>query len=202
MEKKSHSLRESNIELLRIVAMFLVLTVHADFLSLGTPTQSELQIAPVASYTRFFIESLSIVCVNVFVLISGWFGIKASTKSFLRFIFQCFFFLIGIYAASILFGHNAFSLRGIFKCTFYVNWFITAYICLYILAPALNAFVRIADKSQLQLFLLVFFTFQTLYGWIGGQLFSNGYSTLSFIGLYILGRYLNLYSRLRATPPV
>ena len=35
---KSKGVRESNFELLRLVAMFLVMVVHADFWSLGFPT--------------------------------------------------------------------------------------------------------------------------------------------------------------------
>jgi len=63
--------RLSNIELLRIVAMFLVLVVHSDFFSLGAPTSMEIANSPMQSYVRIFIESFSIVCVNVFVMISG-----------------------------------------------------------------------------------------------------------------------------------
>ena len=33
--------RQSNMELLRIVAMFLVLLVHADFFSIGAPSASD-----------------------------------------------------------------------------------------------------------------------------------------------------------------
>lgn len=36
-----------------------------------------------------------------------------------------------------------------------------------------------------------------LYGWIGGNSnYNNGYTAVSFIGLYILGRYLSIYCRL------
>ena len=35
-------MRQSNIEILRIIAMFLVLVVHSDFVSLGYPTLEQL----------------------------------------------------------------------------------------------------------------------------------------------------------------
>lgn len=204
--RNNRSLRCSNIELLRIVAMFLVLMVHADFWSLGAPTVQEIQTSQLNSYPRLFIESLSIVCVDVFVLISGWFGIKASTKSLMNFVFQCLFFFVVIYAACIMFGINTINLHGIAYslCFGKGNWFIKAYICLYILTPVLNAFVSTASKKQMLLVLLMFFAFQTVYGWTGSaQFIVGGYSTISFIGLYLLGRYLKLYlsNRYSAAPP-
>ena len=41
------SCRESNIELLRVVAMLFVLIVHTDFLVLGFPTPQDMAAAPV-----------------------------------------------------------------------------------------------------------------------------------------------------------
>lgn len=104
MNKVIKKERESNIELLRLLAMFLVLIVHADFFSLEIPTPKDTITTPTNAFIRLFFESSSIVCVNVFVLISGWFGIKPNTKSFCNFVFQCLFFLIGIYIILLICG--------------------------------------------------------------------------------------------------
>ena len=200
----SRKTRQSNIELLRIISMFLVLVVHANFWALGRPTSLDMQMSPLASYTRFFIESLAIVCVNVFVLISGWFGIKPSVKGFSRFAFQCLFFLIGHYVVGLAIGASRLDIKGIAGCFCLLSnhWFIKSYVGLYILAPILNSFVKVADKKQLKLLLIVFFLYQTIYGWSGAAaFFVNGYSTMSFMGLYLLGRYLNLYGNTQSTPP-
>lgn len=87
--------RESNIELLRNILMFMILVIHANFVSLPRIDIGELTSNTVPSVTRFFIESLGIVAVNVFVLISGWFGIRTRFKSVLSFIYQILFFLLG-----------------------------------------------------------------------------------------------------------
>jgi surface polysaccharide O-acyltransferase-like enzyme len=84
--------RESNFELLRIISMFLVLVVHADYFSLGAPSLQDCVSNPVQSIFRIGVESISIICVNVFVLISGWFGIRFKWKSICNFLFQVFFF--------------------------------------------------------------------------------------------------------------
>ena len=189
--------RNSNVELLRLIAMFLVLIVHADFFSLGAPTHDDIISAPTSSFLRFFFESLSIVCVNVFVLISGWFGISPSVRSFCNFIFQCLFFLVGIYIVFLLCGLTSLSVKGIAGCLVMLNWnwFIKAYLGLYIIAPVLNAFVNNAEKKEFQKVLLSFFIFQTAYSWISGGavFFEGGYSTMSFIGLYLLARYVKLH---------
>ena len=60
--------RDSNIELLRIIAMILVMVVHASFKSIGAPTLEDINSDSIGTFLRFLSESLSIICVNVFVL--------------------------------------------------------------------------------------------------------------------------------------
>ncbi len=188
--------RKTNIELLRILTMFLVLVVHADFWSLGAPTFQEVRENFLPSMTRITIEAIAIVCVNVFVFISGWFTIKPTLKGFCNFIFQCGYFLIGIYVIMLATGQATFNLSGIARCfcitPFY--WFIKAYIGLYILSPILNLFVEKSSKRQFGLTLASFYIFQTIYGFSGAADFIvHGYSTFSFIGLYLLAQYTKQY---------
>ena len=188
--------RQSNFELLRIIAMFMILVVHADFWLLGLPTLAEFHAAPAGTWTRILIESASIGCVNIFILISGWFSIRVSVRGFCSFLFQCAFFLLGFYLLMIIAGQEQPGLRQLapYLCFTKANWFIKAYIGLYILAPMLNLFAEKATKRQLALTLLAFYSFQTLYGWTNSAVFvEQGYSTFSFIGLYLLARYLKLH---------
>lgn len=39
-------IRQSNMELLRIIAMFLILIVHSDYYSLGAPNKVDIIVAP------------------------------------------------------------------------------------------------------------------------------------------------------------
>lgn len=189
--------RQSNLELFRIIAMFLVLVVHANYFSLQAPTAADFADAPLPATTRVFFESLSIGCVNMFVLLSGWFGIHPKFRSFFNFIFQCLFFLCGIYLFCLVIGWTTLSVEGIAGCFVLLkwNWFIKAYIGLYILAPVLNVFVEKTGEKELRWFLISFYLFQTIYSWCSGaaEFFLSGYSTMSFIGLYMLARYVRLY---------
>lgn len=189
--------RRSNMELLRIVAMFLVLIVHADFLSLGSPSFEDLHSQASGAYTRLFIQSCSIICVNLFILISGYFSITWKLKSFAGFLFQCLFFYCGIYAVMLAFGLRSFDYKGLMQCFTLSgpSWFVVAYIGLYILAPVLNGFAEKCTVKQLRNFILLFYGFQFFYGWLFdvAKDFQWGYSTLSFVGLYMIGRYLKSY---------
>lgn len=92
--------RNSGMELLRITAMFLVLVVHADYVALGVPED----VMNANTICRVAIEALGLVCVNCFVLISGWFGIRASIKGFCNFMFQCVYFMGGIWVVRLITG--------------------------------------------------------------------------------------------------
>ena len=189
--------RDSNMELFRMLAMFLVLVVHADFFSLGPPSNIEILESPFSSFARLFFESLSIGCVNMFVLLSGWYGIRPKINSFCSFIFQCAFFLFGIYAFCLLFHLSEFNIQGVMGCLLLLkwNWFIKAYLLLYIISPVLNSFVEFSTQKQYRNVLICFFIFQSIFSWIvnAAVFFESGYSTISFIGLYLLARFFAKY---------
>lgn len=183
--------RESGVELLRIVAMFLVLVVHANFFSLGTPHYERWSTDGVL---QTLVQSFAIVCVNVFVMISGWFGIRPKAKSLISFLFQIFFFFFGVYVVLIIAGLEPFSFRSLANCLLLLpeNWFVKAYLLLYIISPVLNVYCESADLKVQRNLLILFFGFQIVYGWAvpGVDTFSGGYSTISFIGLYLLMQYV------------
>lgn len=190
--------RDSNMELLRIVSMILVLVTHACYVSLGSPTSSDISISFCNSILRAISESLSEVGVNTFILISGWFGIRSRLSRFLGFIFQILFIDVLLYIIMRIFNlTESIDLNGwidLFLFRYGTYWFVKAYIILFIFAPILNAFVDYCSRRQLEYFLISFYIAQTIYGfYINIGWFSSGYSPLSFIGLYLLSRYMRLY---------
>lgn len=75
------------------------------------------------------------------------------------------------------------------------NWFIPAYLMLFLLAPAFNDFVENTGRKRLRTILIVFFAVQTLCGWLGkANFFASGYSVISFTGIYLLARYIRKYN--------
>ena len=87
---KTTNSRDSNMELLRVVAMLLVCIVHANFRALPVPTHEEVFPNVSSSILRYFTESVSIICVNLFVLLSGWYGIKFKLDRLKEFFFKLF----------------------------------------------------------------------------------------------------------------
>lgn len=174
--------------------MLLVLTVHAGFYALGMPTA---ETGTLAAVTRIFFQSVSVIAVLLFVLISGWFGIRTKVKSVLRFVLQCLFYSLIIYLIMLCLGRAKFDWKSVQNVLFFVNsfWFVKAYMMLMILAPILNAFVEHADERQFRWLLVAFFVFQSIYGWLttGAAWLERGYSVVAFIGLYMLARYVRLY---------
>ena len=163
--------RDSNMELLRCIAMFLVLLVHAGFLSLGLPTQAESLQAPVSVFMRLLTQSVSVVCVNVFVLLSGWYGIRFSIRRLGNFLFQVFFFSFLIYVCLVIIHPtdylNVRSLSRLFILNGEEYWFVKSYLLLFLFAPFLNTLVeREENKQTVKSVLIVFFLFQTIYGWL------------------------------------
>lgn len=187
--------RALNMELLRIIAMIMVVIVHINFgLVGGTPIFEKGQI--LQSCTRCAIQSLCIICVNSFVLISGWYGIKPSSIKFTGFLFQILFWTIFSACIASLHGKFSFSIQTTLSilCLDGELWFITSYIILWIISPILNLYIEKENKKQIQRTLLNFFILQTLFDW-GCKIgyYAGGFSPLSFIGLYLLARYVHKY---------
>ena len=197
IEKTMQKTRNSNIELLRIIAMVMILGLHVNFLAIGGPSTQDITFSPFQSFIRLFAEFICIVGVNVYVLISGWFGINYKPKGIVQFLFQSLFFSLIIFIPFAIAGDieiNRLNIMSSFLLYKNAYWFVWAYLVLYIMAPMLNAFIEKSDKLTLKRFLLLFFIVQTI-----ASIFTNvgfykaGYDPLSFIGLYLLARYFRLY---------
>lgn len=190
--------RESNMELLRIISMVLVLASHASYTSLNPPTQIDISTSLVSVFLRALSESFSTICVNAFILISGWYGIKVRVRRFAELIFQVLFISISLYFAMRVLGlTRSISMIEWIELLLFKHlgyWFVRAYIILYLFAPVLNIFVDNVSRKQLKKFLISFFVLQIIYGFYHyGGWYAGGYSPLSFMGLYLLARYMRLY---------
>lgn len=189
--------RESNIELLRLIAMLLIFLVHANYFSLGGVELVDIQQNRCGSFIKALAEQLCIIGPNVFILISGWFGIRPSIKGGCSILFQVFFYHILLVLISILLGDTPST--DIILGGFYFGrpyWFIIAYLILYILSPVLNIYIENASVRSYLSTLVFFFISEFVYGWITNVgSFASGYSAMSFVGLYLLAGFVRKYSK-------
>lgn len=152
------------------------------------------------SITSLELRSLSFVCVNSFILISGYFGIKWKWNSFFNYIFQVFFWVIFTYFLAIACGWQVFD-TGIFLkriVTFLsYNYFVLSYLGLFLFAPMLNNYVESSSEKHLRNFILLFYVFSTLFAWIlqASPEMKEGCTFVSFMGLYLIGAYIRKYDK-------
>lgn len=177
--------------------MFLVLVVHADYYSLSWPPDITVVIEhPVSSFMRYFVQLLALVCVNVFIIISGYFGIKVRLKSVWNFIFMVLFWRTILTISFVLASHFglinlSLPTTKIFKLLIpgFDDWFVSAYVLLLFISPLLNAYIEKSSTKQLWFYFILYAGFQIILCTIIPvyNVFNWGYSVLSFMGLYVLG---------------
>lgn len=192
-----NKVRQSNFELLRIIALFLVMILHSNFQTLGYPVFEDVPHNPVKYFSEFMVQGISAICVNVFIILSGWFGISPTVKGVMKLIYQVLFFMLGSYIVAIIIGRATINGQDILTC-FLLNdfaWFVKAYLCLYIFAPILNKYADSAEKKEYRYLLIGFYCFQCVFGWAtdAAPFIHYGFSTISFIGLYLVAKYIRRF---------
>ena len=190
--------RQSNIELLRILCMLMVMILHfnnqcANPDLLGFPNELTSQ------YTwGFLIECFCIVAVNCFVLISGYFGINLKVSSVLRLYLQCFFIGLLSYLLYVALTPATIEIKPLLGrlLAFTHNhwWFVISYLCLMLVSPFLNAAIENISPKKLLLCTILYGVIVIYFGWYKHLESTNsGYSFVSFVFLYLIGRYIGKY---------
>jgi surface polysaccharide O-acyltransferase-like enzyme len=188
------AIRNSNIELLRIVCMLMVVVLHFNNNGANTGIVNMPEVLTGRLTWGFLVESFCIVAVNCFVLVSGYFGIKLKWRSLIKFYLQCFLIGLVSYLAYIgLKGEFSWQVLAERLLAFTHNgwWFVVSYLGLMLLSPILNKAVEGMTSKQL-LHSILFFTVVMLYlGWYHKVEATNyGNSLISFLWLYLIGRYI------------
>ncbi len=195
--------RESNIELLRIIAILMIISFH--FVYKSGYVLSDLNYNAIVVKSFYFLGELG---VNLFILITGYFMIKSkiSTKKIIKLVLEVNFYYIGSLLLMYAFQHKSFetlmSVGNIFLMFFSVifsrYWFATAYILLYIISPYLNILVNNLKQEDYKKMLLLFLTLwcvvPTIFGIFSDSekiLFYNRFIWLVIV--YLIGAYIRLY---------
>lgn len=162
------------------------------FLIGGWVKLADIQQDCIGAFTKASAQQLCVICVNVFILISGWFGIRPTLKGGLSLLFQVFFYHTLVTLFFLCIGETV-TLKQ-FLLGFYFGWpywFVMSYLILYALSPILNAFIESSTPKIYASVLIVFFLMEFIYGWVRNlAAFNSGYSTISFIGLYLLAQFV------------
>ena len=199
MERKNsllQSSRKSNIELLRIIAMIMIIAHHIALHShFRFPVNS-------ISVNRLWIQFIQMggkIGVNIFVLISGYFLVvtnSVKTSKVLKLWLQIFTYSVGIFLIVVLFYPKLFGIKTLIKSFFPITfsewWFASAYFVLYLICPYLNKLLNAFDKKGYQRFLvLLFFCWCIIPTFLSETWQAN--RLCWFVFLYALAGYIRLY---------
>lgn len=160
--KLNKNARNSNIELLRIVLMFMVILLHFNNQSMGGAFNYVSNL-PLNKFILYFFESLSICAVNCFMIISGYFlaynkTVKLSKILDLLFIVILYNLFDLILAMAL--KEKVFSVKSLIGCFIPSNYFAIFYIVTYIFSPFIALiFDNTTTKTQNIFMLLIFSVF-------------------------------------------
>lgn len=184
--------RQSNIELCRIISMFLIVLLHSTFSAVGFPN------GPIDANTCFLVVlySVSIIGVDLFLLISGWFSINIKKKSVFNLLWICLFYGIIRVLFKIIQGESLKWSDFLFVSR--SNWFVVSYIGLMIISPVLNQFVSSSSKKKLGGVIFTLLIFNIWFDIFPARAdippgFYYGCSVIWFLEMYLIGRYYNIY---------
>ena len=198
--------RQINYELLRIIAMLMIITLH--YLSKGGALSDPKEPFSATGYAAWIIEAFCLVAVNVYVLISGYFGTdtcKADKKLFsiqkpVKIWLRVLFYSATIGIIAMLTGIQNFDIYTVFTYIFPTvmehYWFATSYLLLCLFMPFLNAGLDRLDKKEFKrILLLMFLVFSLAKSCLPMHLPWDklGYDVLWFVFLYLTGGYLKKY---------
>lgn len=184
--------RNSAVELLRIVAMVMIMLSHICCHSGFDVVYSPMTV------NRLFVQFgyLGNLGVALFLLISGYFRSRFRLRALSRMLGQVWFYSIFLFLlCRFLFGfpYTREMLWQVFLPTVYGEyWFFTAYISLFLLSPFLNTLLdhltRQQYRTMLVLMMLLWFALPTL-----TEQYLYAAELPQFLLYYCLGAYLHQY---------
>lgn len=197
-------IRNSNLELYRIIVMFLIVAHHY---VCNSPLYDVINSSPLnlSTLSIFLFGAWGKTGINCFVLITGYFLCTSSfsKKKLLKLYLQITFYALIIYGIFCITGHDEFNLKTfLFKLNpvrSIKNNFVGCFLIFYLFIPFLNIFVKSLNKKQHQyLVLLLIGVYSVLPSFTSIEITFNYVEW--FIVLYFLASYMRFYgSELKIT---
>ncbi len=175
--------RDSSMEALRIIAMSMILIDHFFYHVLDVNQRQDPAMAPIM---------LVIAGVNIFVMISGYFGIKLRWRSVLSLGITVLFFNILNVIMCIAWGVSL-PVRSIIRMLVFPfsgtpYWFIQVYFVLMMTAPLINMGLKHMSSAQLRTTAVLLAVVSVWSGHIGENVVNpSGYNYIQFMFMYVIG---------------
>lgn len=190
-------MRNSNHEMLRILATFMVLGLHYLKGNVGGALDP-LNSSEFNLFIAQVLESMCIGAVNIFILITGYYSYKSSKIKMNR--------AIELYLITITYGivflmlNGTITLRNVlYSVVPFLRgeaWFVETYIILLLLIPFLNKIIANCSKRSLAISIIIqvllFSCWPTFFP--SAPVTDGGYGITNFIMLYFIGAFISKYN--------
>ncbi|HHU85153.1 MAG TPA: acyltransferase family protein [Clostridiales bacterium] len=190
--------RDYGIDLLRIVAMFMIVLLHVVNVGGGRANSVSGTVSYAAAYGLYI---FTFPCVNIYGLISGYVGFSATktrlTNGITLWARVIFYSLIMGAINIIIFGFStdtAFAM--FFPVTNNSYWYFTIYFCLFLLMPLINNGINGLTKRQFSIVIVGLFALTLTTTSVFNRdsfVFKYGCSLPWLLFLYLVGAYIKKY---------
>lgn len=195
-KKVKNKQRVSKFELLRIIAMFLIVLHHSIIHGVfAVGINNEINY-PVNTIVSTILGMGGRIGVYLFVLVTGYFMIYShiTLAKIIKLWLPIFFWSILLYSFVGIMINNEFSIKNIitsfFPIIFNQYWFMTVYVFMYCLIPFLNVLVNNINNEKKKIYFL-FLGFVIIFTQISNNLFGGmgaiGSNLLAFSFMYCIG---------------
>lgn len=184
----TYSVRNSSIELLRIICMILIVIYHFHAREYGLYVVGSERIGEDDLLLKLNIHSIGKLGVPIFVFISGWFGINFKKNRCYELLATCAFYAL-LSTLGLLAIYDRFLPKDVL---FFMNnwWFMAGYLCIYLLSPGIDYMFNQFGKWH-TLFLLLAFYYISY-----GDYFLNSANIgglYQMFTMYLSARWVRLY---------
>ncbi len=199
--------RNSNIELLKIIAIFIIVINHVTMTLTTNNIYSSQYLLPEIATSNiqhliiFFFRYFGSWGNCIFLVCSAWFLLeqpKIKLQKVIKIILNVWvisiLILVGVMLLPNINVDSKYILYSLFPNIFANNWFVTCYILLYLVHPYLNIIIKSLSKNQLLVFNIVTFILYMLIGSIKSDLLFNN-QLIMFIVIYMYVAYVKFYMR-------
>lgn len=188
--------RQSGVELLRLVSMAGILMLHSDAACIGLPQHTSLAelLGSWSMFSRHLVEAATVGATDLFILISGYFGMRFKWRSLLTFIAMALAYSLLTFAVSWIWWPEGCTAKlftqSIVIFSPYIRWFILAYALLLTLSPLINLFLSKVGEQRWGLVGLAAFAMAMVEWKVIGR---YGYDVTHLVIIYLLGRTIRHY---------
>lgn len=188
-------LRNSNLELYRVIAMILIVAHHY-FVHSGIVLSSNTFSAKLLYL--YIVGMWGKTCINCFVLITGYFMCTSNItlRKFLKLILEVYFYKILIFIAFWICGYESLSLQSILRLglpiTNVASNFTGCFILFWLFIPYLNIVIKNLNKKKHELLLVLSLSIYVILPLLPNNRVVMNYVTW-FIVLYFISSYIRLY---------